>query len=152
VTGFYKQQYNVDKITESVHNYINFEDGIVRKGAISAHKGEKVIIPLNMADGIILGIGKGNEDFNNSSAHGAGRKMSRSKAKASIRLEDFQFRMREAGVWSTCIGTDTLDESPQAYKKAEKIIELLEPTVEVTSHMKPVYVFKAGEEHRREDI
>ncbi len=143
ISGFYKVR--PIEFVESVHNYINFADGIVRKGAISAHAGEKVIIPLNMADGIIVGTGRGNEEWNNSAPHGAGRKMSRSKAKTTIRLEDFQHVMQKSKVWSSCIGKDTLDESPQAYKKAEEILEAIIPTVDVTVHMMPVYNFKASE-------
>lgn len=140
-----KGHYKIDYFepVESVHNYINFEDQIVRKGAISAHKDERVIIPLNMADGVIIGTGKGNEDWNNSAPHGAGRRMSRSKAKASIRLEDFQARMKN--VWSSTVGKSTLDEAPQAYKKADQIIEYLNDTVEIEHRMMPVYNFKASE-------
>jgi len=145
VEGFYRQKYDEKMSIESVHNYINFEDGIVRKGAISAHDGEVVIIPLNMAKGCVLGIGKGNEEFNNSGPHGAGRKMSRAKAKSTIDLKDYQFKMKQAGVWSTSVNKETIDESPQAYKNVDKIIELLEPTVEVVSRMKSIYNFKAGE-------
>lgn len=130
---------------ESVHNYINFKDGIVRKGSISAHFGEKVIIPLNMADGVILGTGKGNEDWNYSAPHGAGRKMSRSKAKQSIRLEDFQKIMKSKNIWTSTADKSTLDEAPQAYKRAEDIIALLEDTVDIEVHMEPVYNFKAAE-------
>ena len=139
--------YKIDYFTpvESVHNYINFEDNVVRKGAISAHEGEEVLIPLNMAEGVIFGIGKGNADWNFSAPHGAGRKMSRTKAKANIRLEDFQYKMKKAGVWSSCVGKNTLDEAPQAYKNADKIIEYLADTVDVKVHMKPVYNFKATE-------
>ena len=127
---------------ESVHNYIDFEDGIIRKGAISAKKDERVIIPLNMADGIIVGCGKGNKEWNNSAPHGAGRTMSRRVAKGSIKLDDFKKRM--IGVWSSCVQKSTLDEAPQAYKKAEDIIGYLEPTVEIEMLMKPVYNFKAS--------
>lgn len=130
---------------ESVHNYINFTDNILRKGAISAHKGEEVIIPLNMAEGVIYGIGKGNKDWNYSAPHGSGRLMSRNKAKANIKLEDFQNKMKKAGVWSSCVGESTLDESPQAYKNADKIIEYLADTVDIVCRMKPVYNFKASE-------
>jgi RNA-splicing ligase RtcB len=130
---------------ESVHNYINFDDGIVRKGSISAHLGEKVIIPLNMADGVILGTGKGNVDWNYSAPHGAGRKMSRSKAKKTISLEDFQKVMKSKKVWSSTVNKSTLDEAPQAYKKAEDIIALLGDTVDIEVHMQPVYNFKAAE-------
>jgi RNA-splicing ligase RtcB len=130
---------------ESVHNYINFEDNIMRKGSISAHFLEKVIIPLNMADGIIVGTGKGNEDWNFSAPHGAGRKMSRSKAKATIQLEDFQDIMRKKGVWSSTADKHTLDEAPQAYKNASHIIKYLADTVDIKVQMKPVYNFKAAE-------
>lgn len=142
-----KHHYKMDyfKPVESVHNYINFDDGIMRKGSISAHAGEEVIIPLNMADGIVYGIGKGNEDWNYSAPHGAGRKMSRSKAKATIRLEDFQYKMDKAGVWSSCVGKDTLDEAPQAYKDANKVIDYLTDTVDIKVRMLPVYNFKASE-------
>lgn len=126
---------------ESVHNYINFEDKIIRKGAISAHKDEQVIIPLNMADGTIIGVGKGIEDWNYSAPHGAGRTMSRREAKETINLEDFKEKMKD--VWTTCVSMHTLDESPMAYKDAETIIEYLKPTVEIKTHMKPVYNFKA---------
>jgi len=139
--GHYKIDYF--EPVESIHNYISFEDNVVRKGSISAHKGERVIIPLNMADGIILGVGKGNEDWNNSAPHGAGRRMSRTKAKASIRLEDFQTRMK--GVWSSTVGKDTLDEAPQAYKKADQIIDYLKDTVDIEDRMMPIYNYKASE-------
>ncbi len=130
---------------ESVHNYINFSDSTLRKGAISAHAGEEVIIPLNMAEGCIIGIGKGNKDWNESAPHGAGRKMSRTKAKATIRLEDFQTKMKKSGVWSSCIGKSTLDEAPQAYKKADKIISYLENTIDIKLRMKPIYNYKAND-------
>lgn len=139
--GHYKTDYF--EPVESVHNYISFEDNVVRKGSISAHKGERVIIPLNMADGVIIGTGKGNDDWNNSAPHGAGRRMSRSKAKQTIRLEDFQARMKD--VWSSTIGKDTLDEAPQAYKKADQIIEYLAETVDIETRMMPVYNYKAAE-------
>jgi len=134
---------SIEKI-ESVHNYINFDDGIVRKGAISAKEGEPVIIPLNMADGAIIGTGKGNEDWNFSAPHGAGRLMSRSKAKETINLEDFQKVMDDAGVWTSCVSKSTLDESPFAYKNADDILRYLEPTVDVTHRIYPIYNFKAS--------
>lgn len=127
---------------ESVHNYINFDDKIIRKGAISAHYNEKVLIPLNMADGTILGIGKGNEDWNYSAPHGAGRTMSRRKAKESVDLQDFKDIME--GVWTSCVSKHTLDESPFAYKDAKDIVRYLEPAVDIISHMKSVYNFKAS--------
>lgn len=145
LTGFYKVGYKNIEVIESVHNYINFKDRIVRKGSISAHEGEKVIIPLNMADGIIVGTGKGNEDWNNSAPHGAGRRMSRRKAKESLSLEQFQNTMRRNGVWTSTADKHTLDEAPGAYKPAKKIIMYLKDTVKIDSHMKPVYNYKASE-------
>ena len=132
--------YNV----ESVHNYIG-DDDIVRKGAISAYEGEKVIIPLNMADGSLIGLGKGNKDWNYSAPHGAGRLMSRSKAKKEIKLEDFEKVMADAGIWTSCVKQSTLDESPMAYKNADEIIKYLEPTVEITAHLSVKYNYKADE-------
>jgi len=126
----------------SVHNYIDFNDNVVRKGAISAHEGEKVVIPFNMRDGSIIGVGKGNDDWNNSAPHGAGRVMSRRKAKENIDLEDFKETMK--GVWSSCISKATLDEAPMAYKKADHIVKYLEPTVEIKHRLIPVYNFKAS--------
>ncbi len=126
---------------ESVHNYINFEDGIIRKGAISAHKGELVIIPWNMRDGLIIGEGKGNPDWNYSAPHGAGRVMSRSKAKANVSMEEFTASM--SGIYSSSVKESTLDESPMAYKDPETIEMYLEDTVEILHRVKPVYNFKA---------
>jgi RNA-splicing ligase RtcB len=145
VTFFYKLDPSKLEQIESVHNYISFDDHIVRKGSISAHRGEKVIIPLSMADGVIIGTGKGNMAWNFSAPHGAGRKMSRSKAKATIDLGDFQKIMKSRGIWTSSVGKDTLDEAPQAYKKAEHIIEYLKDTVDIKVHMKPVYNYKAAE-------
>lgn len=131
------------KIIESIHNYINFDDGVIRKGAISAHKGEDLVIPLNMAEGAIIGVGKGNPDWNNSAPHGAGRVFSRTQAKANISMDDYRDSMK--GVWSSCINTDTLDESPMAYKSSSGIIQACEPAVEIRKIIKPVYNFKASE-------
>jgi tRNA-splicing ligase RtcB (3'-phosphate/5'-hydroxy nucleic acid ligase) len=128
---------------ESVHNYIDFEDGIIRKGAISAKKDELVIIPWNMRDGSIVGLGKGNDDWNQSAPHGAGRIMGRNVAKKTLDIEEFKSTM--AGVWSSCINAGTLDESPMAYKNSEEIKELLEPTVKIITTLKPIYNFKASE-------
>lgn len=131
------------EIIESVHNYINFKDNILRKGAISAQKDERVIIPFNMRDGLILGTGKGNPDWNYSAPHGAGRIMGRKDAKRKLNLEEFKNEMTE--VWSSCVSMDTLDESPMAYKSKEVIMERLSETVEVTHFVKPIYNFKASE-------
>jgi RNA-splicing ligase RtcB len=129
---------------ESVHNYINFEDGIVRKGAISAHAGEWVTIPLTMADGCVIGRGKGLEDWNYSAPHGAGRVMSRGQAKKKIDLDHYRKVMREAHVWSSCVGKGTLDEAPMAYRRAKGIVERIKETVDIEKMVKPVYNFKAG--------
>lgn len=128
---------------ESVHNYIG-DDNIVRKGAISARKGEKVIIPINMKDGCIIGVGKGNEDWNYSAPHGAGRVLSRSQAKKDLTVEDFKADMD--GIFTTTANKSTLDESPRAYKKIEDVLDFVGETISITKIIKPVYSFKAGEE------
>ena len=145
ITKFYKLDFFQIARIESVHNYINFEDKIVRKGAISAQDSEAVVIPLNMADGVIVGYGKGNEEWNFSAPHGAGRTMSRSKAKENISLEDFKKIMKKKGVWTSTANKHTLDEAPQAYKKAEHIIQYLKDSVDIEVQMKPVYNFKSAE-------
>lgn len=127
----------------TVHNYIDFEDGVVRKGAIRCNKGEKVIIPLNMRDGSIIGIGKGNEEWNCSGPHGAGRLMSRSKAREAISMADFKDAMN--GIFTTSVNESTLDESPMAYKDAGEIIELVKDTIDVVEVIRPIYNFKASE-------
>lgn len=128
---------------ETIHNYINFEDNIVRKGAIKADKGEKVIIPINMRDGSIIAIGKGNNDWNNSAPHGAGRIMSRIKAKETIKLEDYQDSMK--GIYSTSIAEATIDEAPFVYKSMQEIIDNTQDTIEIEKIIKPIYNFKAKE-------
>lgn len=128
---------------ETVHNYIDHKSNIVRKGAISAKKGEKLLIPINMKDGCILGIGKGNEDWNFSAPHGAGRLMSRTKAKELLNIEEYQSSM--SGIYSTCVNKSTIDESPMAYKPIESIIDNIKDTVEIISVIKPIYNFKASE-------
>lgn len=131
------------EVFHTVHNYIDFEDNIIRKGAIRCNEGEKVIIPLNMRDGSIIGVGKGNEDWNCSGPHGAGRLMSRSKAKDSIAMNDFKHSME--GIFTTSVNESTLDESPMAYKPAEEIIELVKYTIDIVEVIRPIYNFKAGE-------
>lgn len=128
---------------ESIHNYISFEDNIVRKGAISARKEEIVIIPMNMRDGCIIGIGKGNEDWNQSAPHGAGRIMSRLKAKETFNLEQFKESME--GIYTTSISEETLDEAPMVYKPMQEIIDCIGDTVEIEKIIKPIYNFKASE-------
>ena len=126
---------------ETVHNYIG-EDNIIRKGAISCKQGVKVLIPINMAYGSFIAVGKGNSDWNNSGPHGAGRVLSRTQAKESLTMKDYKNSMK--GVHSTCISTGTLDEAPMAYKSGDEIKELISPTAEIIDHLKPVYNFKAS--------
>ena len=128
---------------QCIHNYINFEDNIVRKGSISARKGEKVIIPMNMRDGCIIGIGKGNEDWNYSAPHGAGRTMSRNIAKQTLKIEDFKNSMN--GIYTTSVNEETIDEAPMVYKPMQEIIEHIKDTVEIEKIIKPIYNFKASE-------
>ena len=128
---------------ETVHNYIEFGTNMVRKGAISAKAGEKLLIPINMRDGCIIGIGKGNEDWNCSAPHGAGRVMSRSKAKELVSLKEYENSMK--GIFTTSVSRSTIDESPMAYKTMEEIIANIADTVEVVNIIKPVYNFKASE-------
>lgn len=126
----------------TLHNYIG-EDKIIRKGAIRAEKGERVLIPLNMRDGCIVGIGKGNKDWNNSAPHGAGRTMSRAQAKRELNLDAFKETMKN--VYSTTVYESTIDEAPFAYKPSEEIIALVQDTVEIEKIIKPIYNFKACE-------
>lgn len=116
---------------------------MVRKGAISAKAGEPLLIPINMRDGCIIGIGKGNEDWNCSAPHGAGRIMSRSKAKEVVSLAEFEDTMK--GIYTTSVGQYTIDESPMVYKPMEEIVKNIADTVEIVSIIKPVYNFKASE-------
>lgn len=128
---------------QTIHNYIDHDTNIVRKGAISAKAGEKVLIPINMRDGCIIGVGKGNDDWNCSAPHGAGRVMSRSKAKENISLEEYQESMK--GIYTTSVSQSTIDESPMAYKPMDEILEHIKDTVEIVKIIKPVYNFKASE-------
>lgn len=137
------------KVTEtisSVHNYLDFNDLIIRKGAIRSYEGEKMVIPFNMRDGIAICTGKSNDDWNCSAPHGSGRKMSRNKAKELIAMEDFQSAM--SGVYSTSICTNTLDESPMAYKDTQEIISAISPTCQVLYFMKPVVNIKDTSDYR----
>ena len=115
---------------------------ILRKGAIAAHKGEKVLIPINMRDGSILAVGKGNPEWNNSAPHGAGRVMSRKKAKEDLSLEEYKTAME--GIYTTSVNEATLDEAPMAYKSLDEIIDVIKETVEIKEIMKPIYNFKAN--------
>jgi RNA-splicing ligase RtcB len=128
----------------TIHNYIDTDEMILRKGAIAAHKGEKVLIPINMRDGSVLAIGKGNPDWNYSAPHGAGRIMSRSKAKESLDMEEYRNEM--TGVYTTSVNEKTLDESPMAYKSLDDIIDVIQDSVDVIDIMKPVFNFKASDD------
>ena len=126
----------------TIHNYIDTEEMILRKGAIAAHEGEKVLIPINMRDGSILAIGKGNKEWNYSAPHGAGRIMSRKKAKEQLDMEAYRKAME--GVYTTSVNEATLDEAPMAYKSLDDILDVVKEAVEVIEVMKPVYNFKAN--------
>lgn len=126
---------------ETIHNYISFNDNIVRKGAISARKGERVLIPINMRDGSIIAVGKGNNDWNNSAPHGAGRLMSRRKAKELFNIDEFKESMKD--IYSTSVVEDTIDEAPFVYKPMQEIIDNIKDTVEIERIIKPIYNFKA---------
>lgn len=128
---------------ECIHNYIDHDSNVVRKGAISAKLGEKVLIPINMRDGCIIGTGKGNEDWNQSAPHGSGRVMSRTKAKELVSLEEFEKSMD--GIYTTSVNQSTIDESPMAYKTLDEIVENIKDTVDVLTIIKPIYNFKASE-------
>lgn len=125
---------------DSPHNYIDLKHMILRKGAASARKNEKMIIPLNMKDGSIIGVGKGNAEWNYSGPHGAGRMMSRSQARASISLDNYQHMMRH--VWTTSVSKKTLDEAPKAYKSKNQLLTNLHETMDVKEIIRPLYNFK----------
>lgn len=127
----------------TIHNYIDTEEKILRKGAIAAHKGEKVLIPINMRDGSVLATGKGNPDWNYSAPHGAGRIMSRKEAKSTLSMEEYQEAMK--GIYTTSINNRTLDEAPMAYKSLEDIIDVISESVDVIEVLKSVYNFKASD-------
>ena len=127
---------------ETVHNFID-ADNIIRKGSIPANKGQRVIIPMNMRDGCLIAVGKGNPEWNNSAPHGAGRLLRRSEAKELFTVDEFRAEME--GIYTTTVGLSTIDESPMAYKPMQEIVRLIEPTVEIEKIIKPIYNFKAGE-------
>jgi len=137
-----RMRWNISESFTTIHNYIDMEQMILRKGAISARKDEKVIIPMNMRDGSIIAIGKGNKDWNESAPHGAGRLMSRTKAKELVSLEQFKDVMKD--VWTTSVNESTLDESPMAYKPMEDIVKHTDDTIEIAQVIKPLYNFKAN--------
>ena len=126
----------------TIHNYIDTDEMILRKGAIAAHKGEKVLIPINMRDGSVLAIGKGNPDWNFSAPHGAGRIMSRTAAKQNLDLDEYRREME--GIYTTSVNEATLDEAPMAYKSLSDIIDVISESVDVIEVLKPIYNFKAN--------
>lgn len=127
----------------TTHNYIDTEARILRKGAVSAARGERLVIPLNMRDGVLICEGEGNPDWNYSAPHGAGRLYSRTAAKAAFTVEQYADAM--AGIYTTCVGPDTLDEAPFAYKDMQEIMECITPTVVILDRLTPIYNFKAGD-------
>lgn len=128
----------------TIHNYIDTDKMILRKGAVSAQKGEKLLIPINMRDGSLICLGKGNDDWNQSAPHGAGRLMSRSEAKQSFTVSEFKKQMKD--IYSTSVSSSTLDECPMAYKSMDDIVNNISETVDILNVIKPIYNFKAGEE------
>jgi Uncharacterized conserved protein len=126
----------------TIHNYIDTKEMILRKGAIAAHKGEKVLIPINMRDGSVLAVGKGNPAWNYSAPHGAGRIMSRTAARSSLDMEEYRREM--AGVYTTSVSEGTIDEAPMAYKSLADIVDVIEESVDIIEILKPIYNFKAG--------
>ena len=137
-----KKEEIVDQFT-TIHNYIDTENMILRKGAVNAQKGEKLLIPINMRDGSLICLGKGNEDWNCSAPHGAGRVMSRMKAKKELSMEEFKAEM--SGIYSTTVTKETLDEAPMAYKTIDDIVANIGPTADILNVIKPIYNFKAAE-------
>ena len=128
---------------ETIHNYIDYESNIIRKGAVSAKAGERLLIPINMRDGSLICIGKGNPDWNYSAPHGAGRLYSRNEAKKKFSVKEYESEM--LNVYTTSVNNQTLDECPMAYKPMESIIDNISPTVEIERIIKPIYNFKASE-------
>lgn len=132
----------IDQFT-TIHNYIDTDAMILRKGSVRALEGEKILIPINMRDGSLVCIGKGNEDWNYSAPHGAGRVMGRKEARYKLKLDDFEKSME--GIWSSTVCKDTIDEAPMAYKDMSEIVANIEPTAEIVNIIKPIFNFKAAE-------
>jgi RNA-splicing ligase RtcB len=127
----------------TVHNYIDTDRMILRKGAVSAAAGERLLIPINMRDGSLICTGKGNDAWNLSAPHGAGRIMSRSAAFGSLSMDEYKCQME--GIYTSCVSKDTLDESPMAYKSIDAIVDYIAPTADIIMRIRPVYNFKAEE-------
>lgn len=134
--------WNPDRRIVTIHNYIDHKRNVLRKGSVAAYKGESLVIPLNMRDGSLICVGKGNADWNFSAPHGAGRIMSRSEAKLSVSMGDYKEAMK--GIYTTCVSESTLDESPMAYKDFSEIESIIGDTVDIVERVVPVYNFKAG--------
>ena len=130
----------------TIHNYIDTNEMILRKGAIAAHKGERVLIPINMRDGSVIAVGKGNPEWNYSAPHGAGRIMSRGKAKETLSLKEYRASME--GIYTTSVNESTLDEAPMVYKSLDDILDVINEAVDIVDIIKPVYNFKAGEDDK----
>ena len=143
ICKFFNLDYEKIEKFETVHNYIDLDQKILRKGSIDCSEGKRVLIPINMRDGSIIAVGKGNPEYNYSGPHGAGRLMSRNEARANIKLEDFEESMK--GIFTTCVGERTLDESAFAYKAMDDILPWIKDTCEVEKIIRPIYNFKAEE-------
>ena len=145
IRAYFGKGYSIEDFEhfETVHNYIDMEDRMIRKGAISAHEGEMVLIPISMRDGALICRGRGNPDYLMSAPHGAGRKLSRAAAKETLSMDEFRKVME--GIYSTSVDESTIDESPMAYKGLDDILPMLEGTCEVVEHIKPIYSFKASD-------
>ncbi|MGM0379163.1 MAG: RtcB family protein [Bacillota bacterium] len=142
IKNFLSLNYKELKSFETVHNYIDMENMILRKGAVSSLKKEKLLIPLNMRDGSLICVGKGNSDWNFSAPHGAGRLMSRRKAKSSLSMKEFKNSMEK--IYTTSVNKSTLDEAPMAYKNYKLIMQSIKTTVKILKHIKPIYNFKSS--------
>ena len=140
ILKFFKIKFEEKNFWESVHNYMDFEDMIVRKGATPARLGQKLVVPINMRDGSIIAVGKGNPEWLCSAPHGAGRVMSRSQAKENIKLSDYTNEMKD--VISYSVNENTLDEAPQAYRGIDEIVEATKDTMEIIEIVKPIFNFK----------
>ena len=139
-----KMKWEVKNRFTTVHNYIDMQTNIVRKGAVSARKGERLLIPMNMRDGSLICVGKGNDDWNQSAPHGAGRIMSRAQAKRVLNMDDYAKSMD--GIYTTSVTRETIDEAPMVYKPMEQIVSLIGETAEIERVIRPVYNFKAAED------
>ena len=140
----------VEEHFATIHNYIDVETGVLRKGAVSAQMGEQLLIPINMRDGSLLCIGKGNPEWNCTAPHGSGRIMKRSEAKESFSLEEYRKEME--GIFTTSVGESTIDESPMAYRRIDEILDAIEPTADVIDILTPVYNFKASKSVTDEEV